>query len=179
MKGLVFTEFFELVDKEFSMETSEQLIEMSDLPSGAIYTSVGTYDPKEMVTLVTNLAKLTGISVPDLLRTFGRHLWQFFLVSYPMLFEGMSSSMEFLPRVNDYVHMEVQKLYPDAELPTFESEMVKEGQLIITYRSVRNLPDLAEGLIRQCIEHFGESMKIKRETIPGETPATRFTITAV
>ena len=42
MKGLVFTEFLELVDEQFSFETCEQIIEMSDLPSGGIYTSVGT-----------------------------------------------------------------------------------------------------------------------------------------
>lgn len=179
MKGLVFTEFFELVDKAFSMEISEELIEMSDLESGGVYTAVGTYDAKEMVTLVTNLAKLTKVPVPDLLKTFGQHLWQYFWDSYPMLFEGMNSAMEFLPRVNDYVHMEVQKLYPDAELPTFECETPEPGKLIITYRSVRNFPDLAEGLIRQCIQHFGESMDVERETAEGDVPSTRFIITEI
>lgn len=179
MKGLVFTEFFELVDKVFSMEISEQLIEMSNLESGGIYTAVGTYDPMEMVTLVTNLAELTKTPVGELLKAFGKHLWQYFWDSYPMLFEGMHSTMEFLPRVNDYVHMEVQKLYPDAELPTFICENPEPGKLVITYSSVRNLPDLAEGLILQCIDHFGESMTVKRETIEGDTPSTRFTVTEI
>ena len=49
MKGMIFTEFFELVDDRFSFETSERLIEMSHLPSEGIYTSVGTYDHQEMV----------------------------------------------------------------------------------------------------------------------------------
>ena len=176
MKGLVFTEFFELVDEVFSMETSEQLIEISDLPSEGIYTAVGTYDPQEIVTLVTNLAEITQTPVPDLLQTFGRHLWKRFLVTFPQLFEGITSSMEFLPRVNDYVHMEVQKLYPDAELPVFECHQPEPDRLIMTYRSVRNLPDLAEGLIRQCIEYYNDSLKVTRETIPGEAPETRFTI---
>ncbi len=176
MKGLIFTEFFELVDKKFGMEVSEQLIETSDLESGGIYTAVGTYDPQEMVSLVTNLATVTNIPVSKLLNVFGKHLWHTFWANYPMLFEGMNSTMEFLPKVNDYVHMEVQKLYPDAELPTFECEK-QDNKLIMTYHSVRNLSDLAEGLILQCIEQFGEDLQVERETIDGDLPSTRFTIT--
>ena len=176
MKGLVFTEFFELVDELFSMETSERLIEISDLPSKGIYTAVGTYDSKEMVTLVTHLAELTQTPAAELLRTFGGHLWQRFLVMFPSFFEGIGSSLAFLPRVNDYVHMEVQKLYPDAELPVFECLKPEPGRLILIYRSVRNLPDLAEGLIHQCIEYYQDSLTVTRETHPGDPPETRFTI---
>ncbi|MBU4234302.1 MAG: heme NO-binding domain-containing protein [Desulfobacterales bacterium] len=178
MKGIIFTEFFELVDERFSFETTEHLIEMSHLPSGGIYTSIGTYDPQEIVTLVTNLSTLTGISIPDLLKEFGRHLFKRFLISFPAFFEGIKSPMEFLPRVDDYVHLEVRKLYPDAELPSFACTMPEPGMMIMTYRSKRNLPDLAEGLILACIDYFGESFLVRRETGQGDPPETRFIITA-
>jgi hypothetical protein len=173
---MVFTEFLELVDDRFSFETSERLIEMSHLPSKGIYTAVGTYDPQEIVTLVTNLSTLIGVSVPDLLKEFGRHLFKRFLVSFPTFFEGIKSSMEFLPRVNDYVHLEVLKLYPDAELPSFSCTMPEPGMMIMTYRSKHNLPDLAEGLILACIDHFGESLLVRRETGQEDPPETRFII---
>jgi hypothetical protein len=176
MKGMVFTEFFELVDDKFSFETSERLIEMSNLPSEGIYTSVGTYPAQEMVTLVTNLSTLSGVPVPDLLREFGRHLFRRFLISFPHFFDGIGSTMEFLPRVNDYVHLEVQKLYPDAELPLFSCTFPEPGTMVMAYQSSRNLPDLAEGLILACIEHYGESLVVKRETGQGDPPETRFFI---
>jgi hypothetical protein len=129
-----------------------------------------------MVTLVTNLSTLTGVAVPDLLKEFGRHLFKRFLISFPTFFEGIGSSLEFLPRVNDYVHMEVRKLYADAELPLFTCHFPAPGTMVMAYRSSRNLPDLAEGLILGCIEHFGEPLAVTREAGQGDPPETRFII---
>lgn len=176
MKGLVFTEFFEFVDDKFSFETTERLIEMSHLPSEGVYTAVGTYDSQEIVTLVTNLSALIGVSVPDLLKEFGRHLFKRFLASFPTFFEGIKSTMEFLPQVDGYVHLEVRKLYPDAELPSFSCTTPEPGMMIMTYRSKRNLPDLAEGLILACIDHFGESLIVSREAVQKDPLETRFII---
>jgi len=176
LKGLVFTEFLELVDERFSFETCERIIEMSDLPSGGIYTSVGTYQPQEMAALLGSLSEVTGIPPADLLQVFGRHLFKRFVASFPVFFNGITSSFEFLPRVDNYVHIEVKKLYPDAELPTFTCETTTPGTMVMTYRSKSNLPDLAEGLILECIDHFGEQLVVRRERLAGEPPVTVFTI---
>ena len=176
MKGVVFTEFMEMVEGRFPVETCEKLIEESNLRSNGVYTSVGTYDHNEMVTLVTNLSALVGVPVPDLLKEFGRHLFKHFVTKFPGFFDNITSTFEFLPRVESYVHLEVRKLYPDAELPTFISDFPQPGQLNMTYRSIRNFPDLAEGLILGCIEHFGEQIEIKRESLPENPSAVLFTI---
>ena len=55
MKGIIFTEFLEMVEKEFSAETVDTIIDNSNLESGGSYTSVGTYPHIEMVELVSNL----------------------------------------------------------------------------------------------------------------------------
>ena len=176
MKGIIFTEFMELVDAKFSPEICENLIETSDLASGGIYTSVGTYPPAEMVTLVTNLASMTGIPVPDLLKTFGRHLFGQFLEKFPRFFVGLNSSFEFLPKVESFVHLEVKKLYPDAELPTFVCTTPEADGLEIVYTSVRNLPDLAEGLIEACIDHFGDRASLTRTCDPQNPLRVIFTL---
>lgn len=176
MKGLVFTEFLELVDEQFSFETCERVIEMSDLPSGGVYTSVGTYEPREMVALLGNLSEVTGIPPAELLEIFGRHLFRHFVAYFPVFFEGITSSLEFLPLVDGYVHVEVKKLYPDASLPTFTCETPAPGTMIMTYRSKNDLPDLAYGLILECIDHFGEPLIVERELLGSEPPATVFTI---
>jgi hypothetical protein len=176
MKGVVFVEFIEMIDTSFSIEMSDRLIEMSDLPSGGIYTSVGTYDPKEMVTLVGNLSSLTQTPVSDLLKSFGRYLFKRFVENFPDFFKGITSSIDFLSQVDSYVHLEVRKLYQDAELPTFECTTPEPDLLHMKYESKRNLPDLAEGLILGCIEHFGESLKIARKSLPENPLATLFII---
>lgn len=134
---------FDFIEGRFSPDIAEQLIESSDLSSKGIYTSVGIYDHGEMVTLVSNLATIVEIEVSDLLKEFGRHLLRQFVAKFPDFFDGISSSFEFLPKVDGFVHVEVKKLYPDADLPTFSCAFPTPDQLEMTYESDRNLPDLA------------------------------------
>ena len=67
MKGIVFTEFIEMVEQTFGYEMVDDLIESNDLPSGGSYTTIGTYEHGEMISLVTTLSQRTKAPVPDLL----------------------------------------------------------------------------------------------------------------
>ena len=60
MKGIIFTEFIELVETTFGYSIAAALLDGCDLPSGGAYTAVGTYDHQEVLTLVGQLQKLTG-----------------------------------------------------------------------------------------------------------------------
>ena len=101
MKGMVFTEFLEMVEVKFSPEVADQIIEQANLRSGGIYTSVGTYDHGEMIELVSCLSKETGISPAELVRSFGIYLFGRFHAMFPIYFEGVSSSFGFLQRIED------------------------------------------------------------------------------
>jgi len=177
MKGIVFSEFLAMVDERFSMEMSERLIDEVNLPSGGAYTTVGTYDAQEIVDLVAKLSELTKISVPDLLKTFGRYLFARFFKIFPQFFKDVTSTLDFLPKVESYIHLEVKKLYSDAELPSFTCVYPYPDRLEMEYRSARNLPDLAEGLILGAADHFNERIKVERETIPGDPSAELFIVT--
>jgi Haem-NO-binding len=177
MKGIIFSEFLDMVDEKFSIEMSERLIDEAKPPSGGAYTTVGTYDPQEIVDLVAKLSEFTSISVPDLLKTFGRHLLSRFTKIFPDFFEGVSSTLDFLPMVDSYVHLEVKKLYGDAELPSFTCVSPYPGRLEMIYRSARNLPDLAEGLILGTADYLNERLEVKRESIPEDPSAELFIVT--
>ena len=71
MKGMVFTEFLEMVEDQFGWEIAEDIVEESNLPSGGAYTSVGTYDHNEMVSMVVALSEKTGLDIPTLLKAYG------------------------------------------------------------------------------------------------------------
>ena len=55
MKGIVFTEFLEMVEETIGLETVDYIIYKSELKSEGIYTSVGTYDFFEMLSLISNI----------------------------------------------------------------------------------------------------------------------------
>ena len=178
MKGMVFTEFLEMVEEKFSPDMAERVIENAKLESGGAYTTVGTYDHSEMIALVTCLSRETGATASDLMRTFGEHLFERFHYLFPNYFEGVPSAFDFLRRVDEYVHIEVRKLYPEAELPTFTCEMPRPDQLSMTYRSTRPFAPLAEGLIRGCIAHYGEPIEIGVEDLSeGAGTMARFLLT--
>ena len=51
--------------------------------------------------------------------------------------------------------MEVRKLYPDAELPSFETLQTAETEMSMTYKSARPLQSFCHGLIEDCLTHYG------------------------
>lgn len=178
MKGIVFTEFLEMVESRYSADLVDQLLEESDLGSGGIYTSVGTYDHGEMVTLLGELGRHTGLGVDDLLRGFGEYLFGRFAGLYPEFFGATDNALEFLAKVDDYIHVEIRKLYPDAELPAFDCHAPRSGVLEMTYRSERPFARLAEGLIRGCIAHYGKPVDVAVEDLSaGRGTSARFVLT--
>jgi len=169
MKGIVFSEFIEMVEDAFSPEIADEIIESSDLPSGGAYTSVGTYDHNEMVTLVVALSEKTSISVPELLETFGQHMFTRFVELFPHFFKDVNDSFTFLKSLDNYIHVEVRKLYPDADLPKFGYDDSVENQLKMEYQSKRGFADLACGLINGCVKYFNENIEVSRQVIEENT----------
>jgi len=163
MKGIVFTEFIEMVEQTWSVDFASDLLDSCDLPSGGVYTAVGSYPHTEMVTLVVRLSELSGKSVPALLEAYGEYLFGRFTVLYPALLAPYRSALELVASIESVIHVEVRKLYPDAELPQFEVLDSSADHLEIQYRSERHLADLAQGLIRAAIRHYGEEGRVELE----------------
>jgi hypothetical protein len=161
MKGMVFTEFLEMVESKFSAHMVDDIIEEANLPHGGAYTSVGAYDHSELVTLVSALSKRTDIAVPSLVHAFGEHLFVRFTQLFPRFFVEVTSAMDFLEGIEGVIHPEVRKLYPDAQLPSFVCTRSSNG-LEMVYSSPRHFGDLAEGLIQGAVKHFGEAIQVSR-----------------
>jgi hypothetical protein len=163
MKGIVFTEFLELIEEKFGYEMADDIIDESNLPSGGVYTSVGTYSHHELITMVGALSEKTGLAVEDLVITFGEHLLERFYQGYPQFFSGVNSCFEFLDTIENRVHVEVKKLYPEAELPTFLASFPHPNTMHLVYTSKRPFSALAYGLIKGSAHHFGENIAISMD----------------
>jgi len=171
VKGVVFTEFFEFVEEQYSPEFLQETIIESKVESQGVYTAVGTYPVCEMGALVSTMAERTGHNVPVLLNLFGKHLFKYFYASSPHFFEGIDCPFDFLASVETKIHVDVQKLYPDAELPNFDILEHTKDRFVINYKSARGLGDLCEGLIEECLIHFNKPATITRRLI-AEKPIT-------
>lgn len=175
MKGIVFSEFMDMVEEKFGLETLDDLIESTSLKSGGSYTAVGTYPHEEMVNLVIRLGELKNIPISDLLNAFGHHLFDTFYKNYPGFFTGVSHPFDLLEQIDNHIHVEVKKLYPDAELPRFETHRHEDSMTMI-YRSDRKMADLALGLIEASAKKFNTPLNIETTLLKEDGSEVQFKI---
>ncbi|MFK7807625.1 MAG: heme NO-binding domain-containing protein [Saprospiraceae bacterium] len=176
MKGIVFTEFLEMVEDKFGYEVTEKMISSADLPSKGAYTAVGTYDHSEMYSMIGELHKSTEIPVPALMHTYGLHLFGALAKAYAPMLSNLSSAFEMLQSVDQYIHVEVRKLYPDAELPHFEIQHIDDNKMVMIYTSERRMSDIASGLIEGCLAHYNEEATVHKEMIVADGSKVKFEI---
>ncbi len=118
--------------------------------------------------MVGELSALTNQPANTLVHAFGKHMFSRFLTNYPEAFERVTSTFELLLRVEEVIHVEVKKINPDAELPSFSFPPTDEDCLDVVYESKRPFADLAHGLIEACIEHYEEDLVVTRDDLEGE-----------
>lgn len=162
MKGVVFTEFLTLVDTAFSPEMAEEIIAACDLPSGGVYTSVGTYSHQELIAMVVELSKRTETPVPALVKTFGHHLFNVLANSTMVEIDVKQDFFDFLFSVENYIHVEVKKLYPEASLPEISCTLNENKTLTLDYQSRCPFADLADGLLHEGAVFFKTDVEIER-----------------
>jgi hypothetical protein len=162
MKGIVFSEFLELVESKFGVDTLDDIIEDCDgkLSSNGAYTAVGTYNHEELIALVSALSARTELPINALVHTFGLHLAEIFAQKFPTFFSECTDTFQFLKKIDDHIHVEVKKLYPDAELPTFHYDHSDNNVMTLRYQSNRHFSDLAHGLIEGVGKYYGEAHDI-------------------
>lgn len=179
MKGIVFTEFFDMVEAAHGYDMVDALIEENELKSEGVYTSIGTYEYSEMVQLLVTLSQKTKTPIPVLLKSFGHYLFKTFKTAYPSFFSHSKSAFDFLESIEQYIHVEVRKLYPDAELPRFQTTRVDHQTLEMIYYSERRMADFAEGLIEKSLEHYQEKASIERKNLLADGSQVLFSIRKV
>ncbi len=176
MKGVVFTEFLEMVEQEYGYEMVDTILSENKLISKGIYTSIGTYEHGEIVKLIISLSQHSKEEVSSLLKTFGHYFFDVLKRGYPQFLDAAKTAFEFLESIETYIHVEVRKLYPDAELPTFETKALSKNKLEMIYYSERKMADFAEGLIEKSMEYYKEPFRLARENVQEDGSVVRFFI---
>ena len=83
-----------------------------------------------------------------------------------------------LASIEDHIHVEVRKIYPDAELPTFTIEEQSETHLIMIYKSSRAMHAFGKGLMNMAFDHFNQKATIIIEKLNEQGTEVKFSITA-
>ncbi len=175
MKGIILSEFVEFLELTLGSDEAQIIIDDSGIKSKGAYSRVGQYDYQELIQLLTQTASATNKDPVDLLNPFADHLFDMFKRDYSVFFEGVESAAQMLTQIDDHIHVEVKKLYPDAELPKFKY-YDKGDKLILDYHSPRPLAAVAQALVTACIKFFGESEYLISSKIADDNCSAQFII---
>jgi len=162
-----------MVEARFGANMVDDIIDECTLETGGSYTSVGTYHHTELLSLVGALGAKTKIPVKDLVYVYGHHLFSRFHAIMPHFFDGKTNAFDFLKSVHGYIHVEVKKLYPDAQLPEFKTTLVDDQTLVMTYISKCPFADFAAGLMAGCIDFYQEKITVTYEDKNTDTHYSR------
>lgn len=177
MKGTIFVELIKMAEDAFGETVVDDVLEKADLENGGAFTTVGNYPCSELIKIVTAFSDHSGISPADLQRKFGHWIMDHCVEDYAEMFKGKNNSFEMLEAVDGEIHVEVKKLYPDAELPVFKTDRVADGHLEMIYSSPRPLVEFCHGMIEACLGQFDEAATIDQCPVSGNANATKFEIT--
>src|SRR5690606_25138495 len=176
MKGVVFTEFLEMVEGSYGLGMVDYILQNSDLDSNGIYTSVGTYDFKELITLFSVLSEKVKIKVDDISYNFGKYFFTSLKNTRPQIFEEHDSPEEFLISIEDHVYKQVKDGHPPVKPQTFTIEKNDQDQMIFVYKSTTGLYMFALGFVEKTFEHYNPSFKVTYKTLSDKGTQVRFTV---
>ena len=155
MKGIVFTTFNDMVEEKVGIDVWERILETVNPDSEGIYNAVEDFPDEEFLEMVGELSDITGTPAIELVRAFGLFLFHTLAVKHSVFINDKPDFIEFLKSIEDVIHKEVRKLYPNPNLPSLEWQQPAENALTLFYKSPRKLCHLAEGLIKGAAEQYG------------------------
>ena len=178
MLGLVFTELTLFIERHHSEDAVDRVLEAAAFEHDGAWTAVGNYPHEEALGLIVTAAEVLGVDPGEMVVQFGRELFGRFKELYPAFFGDVSTALDFLERVEDHIHQEVGKLYPEAQTPRIATvrEALPTGEaMAVEYTSHRPMALLAHGLIEGCIAEFGADLVVERfDGAAGDGRSARF-----
>lgn len=168
MKGLIFTSLIEYSEQTYGLEFVERMLGSLELSTAGAYTGVGTYPSGELLAMIDYLADHTDAENEELQADLGKFTFDALARRYPQLLATYSSSFECIYEVDQTIHRNVRKLYPDAELPNIGAQLDDGGNTLrLQYESRRPLMHFARGLLHGCAEFFDEEISVEMTDLSG------------
>ena len=133
MQGIIFNLLEEIVTRDLGADTWDDLLDGAGLDG--VYTAFVNYPDDQLLSLVSVAAGALDKPESDIIRWFGQNAIPLLAERYANFFTSCENTRAFLLSLNDIIHPEVRKLYPDADVPDFDyeasnPEFLREGSAI-------------------------------------------------
>ena len=176
MKGFIFTEFIRFVEESHDLTMVDEMIEKSNLPSQGIYSAFNSYPFDELASMLTFVCNKTNANAEDLLEAFGKFVFPYLIGKHSYITKEYNNALDLIQGIESHIHIEVKKLYEDAELPEFHVVERQNNKLIMIYNSKRGLTYFAIGLMKETFNHFKVNGKVWIDSEYNYTDGAKFII---
>ncbi|MDG0996165.1 MAG: heme NO-binding domain-containing protein [Gammaproteobacteria bacterium] len=176
MKGIVFTSFISFLENELGLIETESIIIKADLNSACAYTTVGSYDFKELLHLILLSSQSFKITPKHVSQRFGSYLFTTLTSSSPQYVKNKHSCFELFETINNVIHMEVKSIYPETTPPRVHFKRISSSAATLHYQSHRCLGDVMYGVIEGAGNYFNEKLLIERNRLNKKGSEEVFTV---
>lgn len=162
MKGMIFTGFLAFIEQKYGPDFLEEMLEAVPLSTGGAYTNIGNYSHVELLDMLQFVKAERSVELNAFVHEFGCALFAHLVESFPSMMERYSDSFQLIHELDQTIHKNVVKLYPEAEVPQMDARISDDGAILtLQYHSSRPFMYVALGLMDGCINHFGDSISIE------------------
>lgn len=163
MKGIFFTELIDMAEREYGSQTVEKVISLLDVGENGVFNPSFDYPFEQFFELLKLLSSQVRISSSDISKNFGEYLFSRLVILFRPQFAGNSDIFQFLEKIDYFIHIEMQEVFPHKGISGFRAERISENTFRVCYESKQELIDLAIGLFMGCQKFFNEDLIVNTE----------------
>lgn len=165
MHGIIFMELQRYVSKSCGLPAWYGLLKGTALDR-QLYLPTHNYPDTQMTALLGGVAGLRGQPVADVLEEFGAFLVPNLLLVYGSMIQPRWRTLDLLEHTEHTMHRVVRYADAAATPPRLRCTRTGPGEVVVHYRSERNLSSLGIGIIRGLARHYGENVRITKHPHP-------------
>lgn len=163
MKGIIFSNFLVFVEEKHGSAVLNRTLKKAN--ASGEYAESKTYPYEELFQLAGNLAAQTGETLSRIFEDFGEFLFGRLAKMFSNFFDPDETLFSFLQKLEDHIHIEVRKKYPDANLPSFDFYPIDDKNLRMIYHSERAMSDFGIGLIKGAATYFDRAVFVGKKDL--------------
>jgi len=170
MKGEIFNILEDFVVENWGEEVFEEIYDNihNNLITKEPFVGPGTYPDSDFMSMVNATVEKLGVPLDQAMHAFGKYCFPRLGAKMPGYVEGFDHPKDFLKTVGDVIHVEVKKVFKDANPPDFKYRDPAPDKLVMIYQSKRKFYDFLEGLLAGTADHFNTEISVKREIVATE-----------
>lgn len=154
MKGHIFILLEEFIAEAASEETLYAVLDNCLFDTSTAFVKTDNYPDEHLTEFVNQAIAVLEITLPQAHFAFGQWLYPRLIKMLPAEFTDFDHPSPVLANLDQLHKVELKKLYPDAQPPSFNYHRINNASAELIYHSKRQMFDLVLGVLQGMADHY-------------------------